>query len=68
MRVAVDGRVWTGRAVPLTSAGEIEPLLPELLRLNHVQARAPRWDPEPARYPGTQIQQWFFRVEVAGAP
>lgn len=63
-QIAVDGRVWQVRAVPLTRAEEIDPLLPELLRLSHVEATAPRWDPDPSRYPGTQVQQWFIRLDV----
>lgn len=62
-RVAVDGRVWTVRAVRLTRAEQIDPLLPELLRLSHLEATAPRWEPTTPRYPGTQVQQWFLRLE-----
>ncbi len=64
VQVAVDGRVWQAQAVRLTTAAEIDPLLPELLRVSHVEAVDPHWDPNPTRYPGTQVQQWFFRVET----
>lgn len=64
VQMAVRGRVWRGRAVPLTRAAEIDPLLPELLRLSHVQGTAPHWNPQPARYPGTQLRQWFFRLDL----
>lgn len=63
-RVVVDGRVWTLRAVPLTRAEEIDPLLPELLRVSHMEATDPRWDPDPPRYPGTQMKQWFVRLDA----
>lgn len=62
-RVAVDGRVWELRAVRLTKAEEIDPLLPELLRQSHMVATGAHWDPTPARYPGTQVKQWFLRLE-----
>jgi hypothetical protein len=58
------GRVYALRATRLTSAREIDPLLPALVRDQmKIEATGLRWDPEPARYPGTQLRQWFFRLE-----
>jgi hypothetical protein len=59
-----NGRVHALRATRLTSAAEIEPVLPTLVRDRmNIDATGLRWDPEPARYPGTQLRQWFFRLE-----
>jgi len=61
------GRLYDLRAIRLTDAREIERILPTLVREEmNVEASGLRWDPQPARYPGTQLRQWFFRLE--GAP
>lgn len=65
MQLGVDGRVYRLAARPLTTA-EIERVLPTLVRENlKVEATRIRWDPQPARYPGAQVHQWFFRLESA---
>jgi hypothetical protein len=67
LRLRAEGRVHPLRAVELTSAAEIDPLLPSLVRDQlSIEATGLRWDPHPARYPGTQVRQWFFRLEPAG--
>jgi hypothetical protein len=67
LRLRAGGRVHPLRAVELTSAAEIDPILPSHVRGTlAVEATGLRWDPHPARYPGTQIRQWFFRLEPAG--
>lgn len=64
VRLLADGRLYELAARRLTTAAEIDPVLPTLVRENlKVEATGIRWDPEPARYPGTQIRQWFFRLE-----
>ena len=42
-----------------------EAILPILVRANGMEATGTRWAPEPERYPGTQMQRWFFRLESA---
>jgi hypothetical protein len=59
------GRVHALRATRLTTPAEIDPLLPTLVRGMSIEATGLRWDPEPARYPATQVRQWFFRLEPA---
>ena len=51
----------------LGSAAEIDPVLPSLVRSMAMQAEGLRWDPQTARYPGTQVTQWLFRLEPATA-
>lgn len=64
LRLRANGRVYDLRATRLTTAAEIDPLLPTLVRGQmKIEATGLRWDPEPARYPGTQLRQWFFRLE-----
>lgn len=64
LRLRADGRLYPLRAKRLTRASEIEPLLETLVRENmKIEATGIRWDPEPERYPGTQMPQWFFRLE-----
>jgi hypothetical protein len=64
VRLLVDGKIYELAARRLTTAAEIDPVLLTLVRQNlKVEATGIRWDPEPARYPGTQIRQWFFRLE-----
>jgi hypothetical protein len=66
LRVGVGGRIHETRAVRLAAPEEITPVLPALLRdAMRVEAVAPRYEPSPPRYPGTQIRQWFFRLESA---
>jgi hypothetical protein len=66
--VRVDGVLHAVRATPLRSAAEIDPILPALVGSEmRMEATGLRWDPTPARYPGTQVMQWFFRLEsIAG--
>jgi hypothetical protein len=62
-----NGRVYALRATRLTTAREVDPLLPGLVHDQmKIEATGLRWDPEPARYPGTQLRQWFFRLEPEG--
>jgi hypothetical protein len=64
LRMAEGGKVYPLEAVPLTRAEDIEAILPSLLRQSmQMEATGLRWDPEPARYPGTQLRQWFFRLQ-----
>ena len=66
LRLRAQGRVHPLRAIELTTGAEIELILPTLVRETlAIEATGLRWDPEPARYPGTQIRQWFFRLEPA---
>ena len=66
LRLRAQGRVHPLRAIELTTGAEIDPILPTLVRETlAIEATGLRWDPEPARYPGTQIRQWFFRLEPA---
>jgi hypothetical protein len=63
LRMAEGGKVYPLAAVQLTGAGEIEPVLPSLVRQTlQMEATGLRWDPEPARYPGTQLRQWLLRL------
>lgn len=65
MRAA--GHVYPLKATPLTETADIERVLPTLVRQGmKIEATGIRWDPEPARYPGTQMRQWFFRLSSAG--
>ena len=64
LQLLADGRLYDLRATRLDARQEIDPLLPTLLRENmKVEATGARWDPTPERYPGTQVRQWFFRLE-----
>jgi hypothetical protein len=64
LRMRADGRIHELRAAPLTGSAEIEALLPAIVRDEmKMEASGLRWDPRPARYPGTQLRQWFFRLE-----
>ena len=68
LRLRAQGHVHPLRAIELTRAAEIDPILPSLVRDTlAIEATGLRWDPDPARYPGTQIRQWFFRLEPAFA-
>lgn len=61
----VDGKLYDLSATRLTDARDIDPILPTLIRANGMVATGIRWDPEPERYPGTQMGRWFFRLESA---
>jgi hypothetical protein len=66
LRLRARGSVHPLRAVELTTGAEIDPILPTLVRETlAIEATGLRWDPEPARYPGTQIRRWLFRLEPA---
>ena len=66
LRLRVQGRVHPLRATELSRSAEIDPILPSLVRdTMAIEATGLRWDPEPARYPGTQIRRWLFRLEPA---
>ena len=66
LRMQTGGKVYALEATPLTRAAEIEAILPTLVRDRmQIEARGIRWDPESARYPGTQLRQWFFRLRSA---
>jgi hypothetical protein len=61
------GRLHELSATELTTPEAIDPLLPTLVRRGFaIEATGLHWDPSPARYPGTQVRQWFFRLEPAG--
>ena len=68
VRMLAEGRLYDLKATQLTSAADIERLLPTYVRENlQVEATGIRWDPEPERYPGTQNGAWFFRLESVQA-
>jgi hypothetical protein len=65
LRLRTRGRVHPLRATELTTGAEIDPILPTLVRETFsIEGTGLRWDPEPARYPGTQIRRWLFRLET----
>lgn len=64
VRVAVDGQISDLSATEL-GPDAIQEILPSLLHKRmRVEAEGARWDPAPARYPGTQIGQRFFALEA----
>ena len=64
--IAVDGKLHQGRAVLIRDPDTLAPLLPAVLRKYHmVETAHARFVPSPARFPGTQIRHWFFRVDPA---
>ena len=65
VRMRADGKVYDLSATHLTDARDIDPLLPALVRADGVEVTGARWDPEPSRYPGTQMPRWFFRLASA---
>ena len=65
VRMRADGKVYDLSATRLTEARDVDPILPTLVRANGIEATGIRWDPEPERYPGTQMGRWFFRLESA---
>jgi hypothetical protein len=66
VRLRIGGKLYATRAILLTDPAEIEPLLPEVLAKYYgVEASRVRWVGSSPRFPGTQLQQWFFRVEPA---
>ena len=65
LRMRADGKVYDLSATHLTDPRDIDPLLPTLVRANGMEATGVRWDPEPSRYPGTQMPRWFFRLASA---
>ncbi len=67
LEMQVDGRVYPLAATRLTETADIERVLPTLVRQGMgIEATGIRWDPEPERYPGTQVRQWFFRLRSPG--
>jgi hypothetical protein len=64
LRVLANGKVFAARAVHLASPAEIDPLLPTVVeRLYRMDAAGLHFLPASDRYPGTQLRQWYFRVE-----
>jgi hypothetical protein len=63
LRMRADGKVYSLTARLLTEARDIDPILPALVQANGYEATGIRWDPNPERYPGTQMSRWFFRLE-----
>lgn len=64
LQIATGGKLYRARAVRLETPEAIGAVLPVLLREGFdAEAAHVRWDPAPERYPGTQLRQWFFRVE-----
>ena len=62
VRMQAAGKVYELSATRLTDPRDIDPLLPTLVRADGIDATGIRWDPEPSRYPGTQMSRWFFRL------
>jgi hypothetical protein len=68
LEMQVDGRIYPLDAQHLTEAADIERVLPTLVRRGmRIEATGIRWDPKPARYPGTQVRQWFFRLRSSAS-
>ena len=68
VHLRVDGKVYETTSRVLGTAAEIDPILPALVRDNSgMEATGVRWEPNPDRYPGTQMRQWFFALESRGA-
>jgi hypothetical protein len=66
LRVLANGKVFGARAVQLTTPDEIDPLLPTVVsKLLRMDATGLHFLPASDRYPGTQLRQWYFRVEPA---
>lgn len=65
VRMRAGGRLYDLAARQLTTSAEIDAILPGLVAESGIEATGVRWDPEPERYPGTQIRQWFLRLESA---
>jgi len=66
LEMQVEGRVYPLEATYLSEATDVERVLPTLVRDGmHIEATGIRWEPESTRYPGTQVRQWFFRLESA---
>jgi hypothetical protein len=64
LRMQAAGRVYDLRAAPLLTVEQIEAVLPAVVRDEmKMEATGLRWEPNPPRYPGTQLRQWFFRLE-----
>jgi len=64
--IGVDGKLHQGRAVWVSDADALAPLLPAVLRKYHmVETSRARFVPSPERFPGTQIRHAFFRVDPA---
>jgi len=64
--IEVDGKLHQGRAVWVSDADALAPLLPAVLRKYHmVETSRARFVPSPERFPGTQIRHGFFRVDPA---
>jgi len=64
LHMRTGGRLYEFQPRRLSTPAEIDPLLRTLVRDNlKVEATGVRWDPEPERYPDTQVRQWFFRLE-----
>jgi len=62
--IGVDGKLHQGRAVWVSDATALAPLLPAVLRKYHmVETSRARFVPSPERFPGTQIRHAFFRVD-----
>lgn len=68
VRMQVGDDVYPLVATPLTTAADVQHLVPVLLRRSGIDATGARWDPDPERYPGTQIRQWFYRLESERVP
>lgn len=65
LRMRANGKLYDLDATRLTTPEEVDPLLPGMLRQSGIEATGARWDPEPERYPGTQVRRWLFRLESA---
>jgi hypothetical protein len=66
IEMSADGKLYLLRATRLTETADIDRILPTFVRKSlKIEATGVRFDPKPARYPGTQARQWFFRLESA---
>ena len=65
VRMRANGKIYPLSATHITEPRDVDPILPVLVRKNGFAATGIRWDPQPERYPGTQMGRWFLRLESA---
>jgi hypothetical protein len=64
LMLRLDGKLYPVRAEALVEPGQIEPLLPAMLSKYYaMEVVHIRWVGPTRRFPGTQLRQWFFRIE-----
>lgn len=65
-RIRIREELYEVRAVPLTHPADIDPLLPDLLRKYFgMKVSGARYVGSSPRFPGTQVDMNFFRIEPA---